>query len=390
MHRHPLALLREFLRDESAAGFALVGAAAIAMLWANSPFAQAYTDLLHLKIGVSTTAFGVHLTAHEWVNDGLMAAFFLLVGLEIKREIAVGELSSFGRAALPAIAALGGIVVPTLLCLAFVWHDPQRIAGWAIPSATDIAFSLAALTLVGRGVPPALKIFLTALAVFDDLAAILIIALFYSGGIVLPALLAAAGCVAVLVLLNRLRVGALWAYLVVGIVLWFCVLESGVHATLAGVALALTIPLGPLEKLEHALNPLVAFVVVPLFGIFNAGVSFHGLSPAIALSALPLGIACGLFFGKQIGIFAASWIAIRSGIAPLPHGATWRTMYGIALLGGIGFTMSLFIGALAFDSDTLLTETKIGVFAGSVLAAVAGFAVLRGAASRAPAAAAPE
>lgn len=358
-----------------------MGASAIGLIWANSPFVGSYEHLLHAKIGVNTSFFGFHLTGHEWVNDGLMAVFFLLVGLEIKRELRVGELSTFGRAALPAIGAFGGILVPSLICAAFLWHDPQLLRGWAVPAATDIAFALAALTVLGRGIPPALKIFLTALAVFDDLAAIVIIAIFYSSNLVVAALLAAGGCFAALLLLNRLRVGALLPYLLIGIVMWLCVLESGVHATLAGVALAVTIPTRALARMEHALNPYVALYILPLFGLFNAGVSFHGLTPAVALGVLPLGIACGLFFGKQIGIFAASWTAIKSGITPLPHGVTWPMLYGVSVLGGIGFTMSLFIGSLAFASDALLAETKIGVFAGSLISAIVGILVLRRAAS---------
>ncbi len=366
-------------------GFALIAAALAGLIWANSPLSASYTDVLHLKLGVGTGVYGIHLTAHEWVNDALMAVFFLVVGLEIKREVLEGELATFGRAALPAIAALGGIVVPSIVCAAFLWHDPERLRGWAIPAATDIAFALAALSLVGRGIPPALRVFLTALAVIDDLAAIAIIATFYTASLVLPALLAAVGCLAALVIANRLRVASLWVYAALGIVMWFCVFESGVHATLAGVALAMTIPTGAVEKLERQLQPYVAFAILPLFGLFNAGVSFRGLSPSTLLGALPLGIAAGLFFGKQAGIFAFSWIAVKSGIAPLPPGVTWRMLYGVALLGGIGFTMSLFIGALAFNSDALLTETKLGVFAGSSLAALAGYLVLRGAVARSPA-----
>jgi Na+:H+ antiporter, NhaA family len=370
--------MREFLRSESSAGFALIAATLAGLIWANSPFAQSYSDLLHLKIGIDTNLYGVRLTAHEWINDGLMAVFFLLVALEIKRELLMGELSTFGRAALPAIAALGGILVPAAICAAFVWHDPIRVRGWAIPAATDIAFALAALTLVGRSVPAGLKVFLTALAVIDDLGAVVIIAVFYTGNLVLPALLGAAACAVLLVALNRGRVTWLAPYVVIGVVMWCCVLESGVHATVAGVVLAFTIPLEALKKLEHRLNPYVAFAILPVFGLFNAGISFRGLSPSVMLGVLPLGVACGLFFGKQVGIFATSWAAVKAGIAPLPHGVTWRMMYGVALIGGIGFTMSLFIGTLAFQSDAILTETKIGVFAGSIFAAIAGFLVLRG------------
>jgi NhaA family Na+:H+ antiporter len=370
--------MREFLRSESSAGFALIVAATVGLVWANSPFAQSYSDVLHAKLGVGTNLYGIHLTAHEWVNDGLMAVFFLLIALEIKREVLVGELSTFGRAALPAIAALGGVVLPAAICAAFVWHDPIRLRGWAIPAATDIAFALAALSLVGRRIPFGLKIFLTALAVIDDLAAIAIIAVFYTTSLVLPALLAAAACAVVLTILNRALVTFLPAYVTLGVLMWVCVLESGVHATLAGVALAFTVPLGALKKLEHGLNPYVAFAILPVFGLFNAGVSFHGLSPSVMLGVLPLGIAAGLVFGKQIGILATSWAAVKAGVASLPRGVTWRMMYGVALLGGIGFTMSLFIGTLAFQSDALLTEAKIGVFGGSLLAAIAGYLVLRG------------
>jgi NhaA family Na+:H+ antiporter len=356
-----------------------MAAAVVGLIWANSPFHDAYHALLHAKIGIAGDAYGIHLTLHEWVDDGLMAIFFLLVGMEIKREVIAGELSSFSRAALPAIAAIGGILVPSLICAAFVWNDPARARGWAIPAATDIAFALAVLSLAGSRVSSTLRVFLTALAVIDDLAAIAIIAIFYTSDLVVPALLAAAGCFAVLVVLNRFRVKAIPVYLAIGAVMWFCVLESGVHATLAGVALAFTIPTSALQKLEHRLHPYVAFAVVPLFGLFNAGVSFLGVDPSIAVGALPLGIAAGLFIGKQLGIFASSWIAVKLKIAPLPKGATWPMIYGLALLGGIGFTMSLFISALAFDSEALLTEAKIGIFAGTILSALAGYVVLRSA-----------
>jgi Na+:H+ antiporter, NhaA family len=369
--------VKDFLKQESASGFILIGAAVAGLVWANSPWHGAYEALLHAKIGITGAFAGGHLTTHEWVNDGLMAVFFLLIGLEIKRELLGGELSSVSRAALPAIAALGGIIVPSLICFAFVAHDPARVKGWAIPAATDIAFALAVLTMVGRAVSGSLKVFLTALAVIDDLAAIVIIAVFYTAQLIVPALLAAIGCFALLVLLNRLRVQTIPVYLVIGALMWFFVLESGVHATLAGVALALTIPTSGSQHLEHRLHPFTALVIVPVFGLFNAGVSFAGVHPGVLLGALPLGVAAGLFVGKQAGIFAFSWLTVKLGIAPLPRGATWPMIYGLALLGGIGFTMSLFIGSLAFESNALLTETKIGVFAGSILAALAGYIVLR-------------
>jgi NhaA family Na+:H+ antiporter len=367
----------DFLKRESSSGFVLMGAAALGLLWANSPFYGAYQAMLHTHIGSGTAFFGASLSLHDWVNDGLMALFFFLVGMEIKREVMSGELSSTRSAALPALAAIGGVIVPSLICAAFVWHDPERLKGWAIPAATDIAFALAVLTMVGSSVSTALKIFLTALAVIDDLIAIVIIAIFYTAHLVVPALAAALGCLAVLIALNRLRVKAIPIYLVIGALMWFFVLESGVHATLAGVALAFTIPIGGLKKLEHNLHPYVAFLIVPIFGLFNAGVSFFGVTTGVVFSALPLGIAVGLLAGKQIGIFSFSWLAVKLGLAPLPRGATWPMIYGLALLGGIGFTMSLFIGTLAFKSELLLTETKIGVFGGSIIAALAGFLVLR-------------
>lgn len=373
-------VLRE--RAEALPGFVLLAAAAAGLLWANSPWQHSYGAMLHFKLRSAGGLFGAPLSAHDWVNDGLMAIFFLVVGLEIKREILDGELSTFGRAALPALAALGGVVIPSVVLAAFLWHDPVRLKGWAIPAATDIAFALAALALVGRAVPSALRVFLTALAVFDDLAAIAIIAIFYTTELAMPAMLAAAACVAALVLLNRLRVSWLPIYLAIGVVLWFCVLASGVHATLAGVTLALTIPVTGVKKLERALQPYVAFAVLPIFGLFNAGLAFGGLTPSVLASALPVGIATALFFGKQFGIFTFSWLAVKAGIAPLPPSVSWRMMYGVALLGGIGFTMSFFIGSLAYGSENLLAEAKIGVFAGSLVSAIAGYLVLRSAVAR--------
>ena len=343
---------------------------------------------MHLKLGFSTNAFDLHLTVHEWVNDGLMAVFFLLVGLEIKREMLVGELSTPQRAALPAFAALGGMLAPAAICAAFVWSNPDYRPGWAIPAATDITFALAALAFAAPGVPRPVRIFFTALAVIDDLGAILIIAFFYTYALVLPMLLAAAGIFALLMALNRLRMTNLLPYLVLGVAMWFCVLESGIHATLAGIALAFAIPIrgnalpgghvnSPLKRLEHAIQPYVAFGIVPLFALLNAGISFAGVRPDVLASLLPLGIIAGLFVGKQAGIFAFSWIAIRLRIGSLPKGTSWTTLYGISVLGGIGFTMSLFIGGLAFASPELLTQMKIGVLTGSLLSAAAGTVVLR-------------
>ena len=386
--RRPFTALRAFLRTETGGGFLLIAASLAALAWANSPAAPAYFGLLGAHVRVGVGAFALNETVLHWVNDGLMAAFFLLVGLEIKRELAVGALSDPRRAALPAVAALGGMIAPALVYVAFTRGHPEALRGWAIPAATDIAFALAALSLLGARVPASLKVFLAALAIIDDLGAIVIIALFYTAELHLPALGLAGAALAALVLMNRAGVTRLLAYLPVGFLLWLFTLESGVHATLAGVALALAVPLrtaatpdglgaSPLRRLEHALHPAVAYGIVPVFGLANAGVSFAGLAPGDLLDPVPLGVAAGLFVGKQLGVFGAAWGAIRLGVASPPEGATMSMLYGVALLCGIGFTMSLFIGSLAFSSELLLTETKVGVFAGSLLCAVAGVAWLR-------------
>ncbi|WP_295467697.1 Na+/H+ antiporter NhaA [uncultured Pseudomonas sp.] len=378
-----LAFLNKFCAAEAAGGIVLMLAAAIALVVANSPLADTYFASLHAVVG--------GLSLGHWINDGLMALFFLLVGLEIKREMVVGQLARWSDRALPGLAALGGMLVPALLYALVNRHDSQTLAGWAIPAATDIAFALGVLSLLGSRVPPSLKVFLSALAILDDLGAVLIIALFYTSDLSTAMLLAAAGLVAVLLVLNRLKVTALLPYLLVGALLWFCMLRSGIHATLAGVILALYIPLGdteadaasPLLRLESALHPWVAFLIVPLFGFANAGVSLAGIAPANLLDPVPLGVALGLFLGKQVGISLLVLLAIRSGLARLPEGASWLQLYGVALLCGIGFTMSLFIGALAFPTAPFLVdEVKIGVLLGSLLSALAGVAVLLFAARR--------
>lgn len=378
-----LAFLNKFCAAEAAGGIVLMVAAAIALGVANSPLADTYFTSLHAGFA--------GLSVGHWINDGLMALFFLLVGLEIKREMVVGQLSSWGDRALPGLAALGGMAVPALLYALVNRHDPQTLSGWAIPAATDIAFALGVLSLLGSRVPASLKVFLSALAILDDLGAVLIIALFYTSELASSMLLAAAGLLAVLFVLNRLKVSALLPYLLVGTLLWFCLLHSGIHATLAGVLLALFIPLGdteaddasPLLKLESALHPWVAFFIVPLFGFANAGVSLAGMTPDKLLEPVPLGVALGLFLGKQLGIGALALLAIRSGLARLPEGASWLQLYGVALLCGIGFTMSLFIGALAFPgAPFLVDEVKVGVLLGSLLAALAGTTVLLVAARR--------
>jgi len=376
----PRSALRAFLDNEASGGVVLMGAAALALVVANSPASGAYFAALH--------SFVLGLSVLHWVNDALMAVFFLMVGLEIKREMLDGQLSTWPRRALPGIAALGGMVVPALIYLAFNGGPDGHPHGWAIPSATDIAFALGVLSLLGPRVPISLKVFLTALAILDDLGAVLIIAVFYTGDLNLYALGGAAFVLVLLSGLNRAGFTDLKPYLLLGAVLWVLVFLSGIHATLAGVALALTIPLraspgkpedtaSPLHQLEHALQPWVAFLIVPVFGFANAGVSFAGMSFASLLNPVPLGVALGLFVGKQVGIFAFSWLTIRMAWADLPANATWAQFYGVALLCGIGFTMSLFIGLLAFPTSPELQDaTKLGVLLGSGLSALVGAALL--------------
>ncbi|MBI6749096.1 Na+/H+ antiporter NhaA [Pseudomonas syringae] len=373
-----LAFITRFFAAESAGGLVLMAAALAALIVANSPLADSYFAALH--------AVFAGLSVSHWINDGLMAIFFMLVGLEIKREVLAGQLASWSQRALPGFAALGGMVVPALIYVAFNWGRPDTIGGWAIPAATDIAFALGVLSLLGKRVPLSLKIFLSALAILDDLGAVLIIALFYTSDLSIPMLLAALGSIAVLVALNRLGVKKLLPYLIVGALLWFFMLQSGIHATLAGVALALCIPLGkpdeearsPLLHLEEKLHPWVAFAVVPIFGFANAGVSLSGITADKLVDPVPLGVALGLLVGKQVGIFAMAALAIRAGLARLPDGSNWGQLYGVAALCGIGFTMSLFIGALAFPgTPELVDEVKVGVLIGSVLSAVLGVVVLR-------------
>ncbi|UCI07687.1 Na+/H+ antiporter NhaA [Mesorhizobium sp. B1-1-8] len=377
----PKPILREFLDSEAAGGIILMAAAALALIVANSPLAETYFAVLHAYLGP--------LSVSHWINDGLMAVFFLLVGLEIKREMLDGQLSTWPRRVLPGIAAAGGMVVPALVYVAINRNNSAALSGWAIPTATDIAFALGVLSLLGSRVPASLKVFLTALAIIDDLGAVIIIAIFYTTGLSLAYLGSAFAVIAVLIVLNRMRVMNLVPYLVLGAVLWVLVLKSGVHATLAGVALALTIPLertagighdtehSPLHRLEHGLYRIVSFIVIPIFGFTNAGVSLGGLSLAGLVEPLTLGVAAGLVLGKLVGVFGSSALAIRLGLADLPVNAGWTHMIGISLLCGIGFTMSLFIGLLAFAGDVALQDAvKIGILAGSLLAALLGAAVL--------------
>ncbi|EIM25089.1 Na+/H+ antiporter NhaA [Microvirga lotononidis] len=375
-----ISLMRRFFDSEASGGMILMGVTVIALAVANSPLADIYFGVLKSYI--------LGLSVLHWINDALMAVFFLLVGLEIKREMLDGQLSTWPRRILPGIAALGGMVVPALIYLIITSNEPQLRHGWAIPTATDIAFALGVLAILGPRVPKSLTIFLTALAILDDLGAIIIIALFYTSDLSLAMLGAAALCLLVLVAFNRFNVTALLPYLAVGAILWFFVLQSGIHATLAGVALALTIPLhaapkktraedSPLHRLEHAIQPSVAYAIIPIFGFANAGVPLSGLSFGYLMDPLPLGIALGLFIGKQVGVYAFSHAAIHLGFADVPAGATRLQCYGVALLCGIGFTMSLFIGALAFPGqENLMNATKVGVLMGSALSALAGYLVL--------------
>ncbi len=378
--------IRPLIRMESAGGLLLIAAAAAALVLDNSPLAWLYDRLLSLQLSVRLGEAGLSKPLLLWINDGLMAVFFLMVGLEIKREILEGELSTRARAALPFAGALGGMAVPALVFVALNRAEPGNLAGWAIPAATDIAFALGILSLLGPRVPVALKVFLTAVAIVDDLGAILIIALFYTANLSVVSIVLAAFFAAALFALNRFGVVRYAPYIVVGLAMWVCVLKSGVHATLAGVVLAFAIPgrtgdaagdASPMKRMEHGLQPWVTFGIMPVFAFANAGVPLTGLGWADVFEPLTLGIALGLFLGKQAGVFAASWLAVKLRIAVLPGDLTWRHVYGGALLAGVGFTMSLFIGTLAFEGVDRAAAVRIGVIAGSVLSGTAGYLLLR-------------
>ena len=375
--------LRDFAKLESASGLVLLAAAILALIASNSPAAPLYDLFLRTPVAVRVGALHLDKPLLLWINDGLMALFFLVVGAEIKRELIDGELSSLRRAALPALAALGGMVVPAVLYILVSEGDPDMLAGWAIPTATDIAFALAALSVIGKAAPPSLKVFLLALAIIDDLGAIVIIAIFYTSELSVMALGLAAGVLAFMFLLNRLGVKSVAPYAVLGIILWVLVLKSGVHATLAGVATALAIPLkgkdgaaSPLKHVEHSVHPWSAFLVMPLFGFANAGLNLAGIGVENLFHGVASGIAVGLFLGKQIGVFGATWLAVRLGLGERPAGVSWSGLYGVAFLAGIGFTMSLFIGTLAWDDGSHAAEIRLGVIEGSLLSAVAGIAIL--------------
>jgi len=381
-----LGALRDFLRLETASGIILVAAALGAMAVANSPLAGLYAALIDMPVEIRVGQLEIAKPLLLWINDGFMAVFFLLVGLELKRELVAGHLADRRQIALPAFGAIGGMLAPALVYVWFNHGDPVALQGWAIPAATDIAFALAVLALLGDRVPLSLRIFLVSIAIFDDVGAIVIIALFYTSALAPAGLAVVAGCMPILWLLNRRGVAERMPYLFIGLIMWVAMLKSGVHATLTGVLLAWFIPIGdpdngdsPLHDLEHDLHTAVAFGILPCFAFANAGIALGELSWAHALHPVTLGIVGGLFLGKQIGVFAACWLAVALGVAELPRGLKWPQIYGIALLCGVGFTMSLFIGSLAFEATgvNLLFDERLGIIAGSLLAGVSGYIVLR-------------
>jgi NhaA family Na+:H+ antiporter len=372
------------MKLESAGGVLLLAAAVIAMLVANSPLAALYDSLLDTTVAIQVGALSINKPLLLWVNDGLMAVFFFLIGLEIKREVMEGELSSFSQVVLPGVGALGGMAIPAAIYAWLNWGDPVALDGWAIPVATDIAFALALLSVFGTRVPTALKVFLLTLAIFDDLAAIVIIAIFYSGDLSLSALLIGAFALIVAIAMNRMGVTRTSSYILLGIVLWIAVLKSGVHATLAGVLLAFTIPMrgaqgeSPLRDLEHDLHGPVAFAILPIFAFANAGLSLGGMSVEVLTHPVTVGIASGLLIGKPVGILSFIWIATRLGIAELPRNVNWTQLLGVSFACGIGFTMSLFIAGLAFEhgAGDYFGADRLGVLEGSILSAIVAYGVL--------------
>ena len=388
----PAFTIRDFIKLESAGGILLFGAAVAAMIAANSPLAGVYASLLDTVVAVQVGDLVINKPLLLWVNDGLMALFFFVIGLEVKREILEGELSSLRAIALPGFGALGGMLVPAAIYIALNWQDPIALDGWGIPVATDIAFALGLLSVFGRRIPTPLKTFLLTLAIFDDLAAIVIIAIFYTGDLAVPALLVGAAALVAGVVFNRLGVTRVSAYLLVGLVLWVAVLKSGVHATLAGVLIAFCIPMrdprgeSPLRKLEHDLHSPVAFVILPVFAFVNAGLALSGIGVDELLHPVTVGVAAGLFLGKPVGILGFVAIAAVVGLAALPRGVTWAQIAGVAFACGIGFTMSLFIAGLAFEhgSGDYFAGDRLGILAGSLASAVAAYVVLRLSCRRAP------
>jgi Na+:H+ antiporter, NhaA family len=379
-----LVSMREFIKLESAGGLLLLFAALLALLVANSPLASLYDALLSTTVAVQIGALVISKPLLLWINDGLMAVFFFLIGLEIKREVMEGELSSVAQIVLPGIGALGGMLVPAVIYVAFNLNDPEALGGWAIPMATDIAFALALLGTFGSRVPVALKVFLLTLAIFDDLAAIVVIAIFYSGDISTSALLVGAVALAIAALMNRLGVTRTSAYILLGVVLWIAVLKSGVHATLAGVLIALFVPMrdsgqhSPLQELEHDLHGPVAYAVLPIFAFANAGLALSGISIDTVLQPVTIGIVAGLVLGKPLGILGFVAIAVALRLVSLPPGFTWLQLLGVAFACGIGFTMSLFIAGLAFEhgASAYLQADRLGILLGSIIAAVCAFGLL--------------
>lgn len=379
-----MSRIRQLFRFEQASGLLIVVAILLALIAANSPLSALYEAVHHAPVHVGVGPFVINEPLIGWINEGLMVFFFLLVGLEIKRELLEGHLSTPRRAALPAFAALGGMVVPAFIYVGFNWTDPVAIRGWAIPAATDIVLALGVLSLLGSRVPVGLKVFLTALAIFDDIGAVLIIGLFYGEDISLVPLLIAVLALVGLSLLNVFLVTRSAPYVAVGLVLWVAMLEAGVEAALAGVLIALAVPLrapgcrcsSPLRKTERCLHPWGVLFVVPVFAFFNAGITIDGDAFALFFGPVSLGIVGGLFLGKQLGVLGAAWVAVRLGLGQMPQGVSWKQLYGAALFAGIGFTMSLFVASLAFADPVFVASAKIAVLAGSLVSAVAGLTIV--------------
>ncbi len=377
--------IKAFFEFEAAGGIILALAAIAAMIIANTPLNVWYEAFIHAPVAIQIGSFEIAKDAHHWINDGLMAIFFFLVGLELKREVLIGELSNIKQIILPAGAAIGGMIFPAIVYLIFNYNEPEYWKGWAIPAATDIAFALGILSLLGSRVPNSLKVFLVSIAIFDDIGAILIIALFYTSELSLSAIALAGLCLPFLYLLNRRNVTNVAPYLIIGLVMWVFVLKSGIHATLAGVVLALFIPMfdktdpehSPLEELEHSLQDIVSYAILPLFAFANSGISLKGAGLADLFHSVPLGIAAGLFIGKQLGVMLACWLIFKLGVSKMPNGMNFQQIYGAALLCGVGFTMSLFIGGLAFAGGDYVFDERLGIIMGSIVSGVAGYIMLK-------------
>ena len=377
--------IRAFFNLEASGGIVLALAAIAAMIIANTSLNTWYESFIQAPVAIQIGSFEIAKDAHHWINDGLMAVFFFLVGLELKREVLIGELSNVKQIILPAGAALGGMIMPAIVYLLFNYNNPEFWRGWAIPAATDIAFALGILSLLGNRVPNSLKVFLVSIAIFDDIGAIIIIALFYTNDLSLGSLAIAGLCLPFLYLLNRRNVTSITPYLLIGVIMWVAVLKSGIHATLAGVVLALFIPLfdrtdpehSPLEELEHDLQNTVSYGILPLFAFANAGISLKGAGFGELFHSVPLGIAAGLFIGKQLGVMMMCWLIFKLGISTMPKGMNFKQVYGAALLCGVGFTMSLFIGGLAFAGETPLFDERLGIIMGSIVSGIAGYMMLK-------------